>query len=427
MIIKKASNVFVASWLQAFINFITGIIVAVELGASGKGYAVLFISTVNTFGVICLIGLPPALLYYVQKKNFSIDKIFTSFLLFSFAVFIINLSILNFFNISNILEIELKFLEKVFFSLCLFIFLYNNLFSTLILGLGNSKNYSILIITKSFLFLILIFLFLKFLNYDLIFYFVAYFITELFFLIFITIILKIRIGVKILNFKILDKTEIHQLLIYSFKNYPNALIALYQNSFINYLVLFLIGVEAVGIFSIATAFHNLMNSVPRAVNTLLIGEAAKLNNSKKIFTLLQTSRFLNSILLLVSFFGIILVGYIIDYFYGKEFIESIIPAKIMIFCAILTSNITTFQSYLLANNQPLRVSGINLINMIMSICFVFLLTKFFNINGIALSFLISKFLIMLYMLRLLKKNKIYTNLIDLIIITKNDFKILFKN
>ena len=422
MIIKKASTVFLGTWLLVPINLLTSVIVVNELGASGKGYAVLFISLVNTLGVILLIGLPPAIIYFVQKKIFSLDKIYTSFLLFSILAFIFCIIVTNLFGLDQFLGLNFNFFEKIIFCSCVFFFIYTSNLSSLILALGNSKNYTALIVLRSIIFLFLIFIFLKILDRDLSSYFVAYFLSEMFFFITVTLSLKFIIGVNLTKFKLLNYEEIKQIFKYSLKNYPNPLISLYQNSLINYLILFLINVEAVGIFSIAISFHNLLNSIPRSVNTLLLGQTAKLKLSLSKMVIRQTLRFLNSILIIFVIMGVVFVGYAINFLYGAEFVDAIIPAQIMIICGLLTSNISTFQSYLFATNNPFEVSKINFCTMIISIIFVFFLSKIFFINGVALSFFISKTLILIYMMLLLKKKNVYKNIFDLIFLTKRDLK-----
>jgi hypothetical protein len=89
LIIKKAFNVFLASWLQNPLNFLASIIIANELGVVGKGYSVIFVSLINTTGILFSFGLPSAIIYFAQKKNFSLEKIF------NFFFFILNINFIN--------------------------------------------------------------------------------------------------------------------------------------------------------------------------------------------------------------------------------------------------------------------------------------------------------------------------------------------
>lgn len=426
MIIKKAFNVFLASWLQNPLNFLASIIIANELGVVGKGYSVIFVSLINTTGILFSFGLPSAIIYFAQKKNFSLEKIFNFFFLFSILILLTCLLFFNLFDLIFLFQFKLNFLERTIFCFCIFFFIYNNIFSTLILALGKSKNYLFLIILKSLFFLFLIILFLKILKYGLLGYFIAYLIAEFFFFILITFSLKFNIGIKILNFSILRKKEIFKIFTYGIQNFPNSLIAQYQNSFINYFILFLINIEAVGFFSIAMAFFKLMNSVPRAVVTLLLGETAKLDKSKGIIVLLQTTRFLNTIMLIGSVIGFFLVGYLIKFFYVDAFVSSIVPAQIMIFCALLSGNISTLQSYFFANNDPFKATKINFSDMILSILFIFLLASKYDVIGVALSFFLSRMITSLYILNYFFKKKLFNNYRQLIFINRNDLEIFFK-
>jgi len=426
LIIKKSFNVFLASWLQNPLNFLASIIIANELGVVGKGYSVIFVSLINTTGILFSFGLPSAIIYFVQKKNFSLEKIFNFFFLFSILILLTCFLFFNLFDLIFLFQFKLNFLERTIFCFCIFFFFYNNIFSTLILALGKSKNYSFLIIIKSLFFLFLIILFLKILKYGLLGYFIAYLIAEFFFFIFITFSLKFNIGVKILNFSILSKKEIFKIFTYGIKNFPNSLIAQYQNSFINYFILFLINIEAVGVFSIAMAFFKLMNSFPRAVITLLLGETAKLDKSKGIIVLFQTTRFLNTIMLIGSAIGFFLVGYLIKFFYVDTFVSSIVPAQIMIFCALLSGNISTLQSYFFVNNDPFKATKINFLDMILSILFIFLLASKYDVIGVALSFFLSRMITSLYILNYFFEKKLFNNYRQLIFINRNDLEIFFK-
>jgi len=427
LIIKKASHVFFASWLQAPLNFLASIIVANILGVAGKGYSVIFVSSVNLVGVLLLIGLPASCIYFIQRKKILIEKIYFTFQVFTIFIFFFTLILIFLIDVLSIIGYDYSISEKIIFVLCIYFFLNNNLLITIILGIGKSKYYSKLIVFKSFAFLFFVILFLIFFDLGLLGYFIAYVSAEAIYFIFIQIVLFKKLNLQVKNFSIIKPNQFYDIFVFSIKNFPNSIIALFQNSLVNYLILFVLDIEAVGLFSIAISFHNLINSIPRAINTLLFGEASRSNIKQANYILLQTIRILNSLMLFIIFFSILFVGPIINIFYGVNFENSITPAKIMIFCALLTGNISTMQSYQLAFNEPLRISVVNFSNVVISSILILFLTDYFNVIGVAMSFALSKICIFVYMTEYFKNKKVFKNFREIFFVNIKDMKEIKKS
>jgi O-antigen/teichoic acid export membrane protein len=425
LIIKQSTHVFFSIWSNYLINFLISIIVARELGVNGKGLAVIFVSIVNTIGIIFLLGLPTSVAYFIQKKKISLDEVRNSSFLFSALIFLICFFLINFFDLFKFFSLDFFYFEKIIFCLCVFLFINNYLFTNIILTLGDSKIYSFLIFIKSILFLLLILFLINKLKYGFLGYFYAYFISELICFIFIIFYLNFKIKIKKFNYPLMKKDKTVKVLLYGVKNFPNSLVALYSNYIINYIILLLFNTESVGIFSIAIAFHNAICSIPRAINVLLLGQMSKLKNLNSNILLLMILRFSNTMVLVIMVLGIIMTEYLIIYFYGSAFYSSILLTQIMICCSFLTCNIMIIQSKLLSQNQPLKVSIINFTTMIMSFCFLFIFYKILGLIAAPISFCISRAITYTYLVMYMRNIKI--NIKNMLILSRLDLKKIFKN
>lgn len=254
-------------------------------------------------------------------------------------------------------------------------------------GLGKNIDYSIASIIAGIFNVIGCVIFIKVLSFKLLGIVLAYVISNI--IASLYLILKIKIY-KYLDFKLLSKSKIKELLTYSFPLIPNSLSSWVMNISDKIMISFILGVSSNGIYSISTKFSILLSHI-FTVFSLSWTESASVSTDdadrNRYF-----SKIINSIFLLCSFMCLILLAampiifkILIEkpYFNAYKYIPILIAASFFELFSILIGGV------FIALKLPKQIAITTIIGGIINITINILFLKKYGLVIACISTLIS--------------------------------------
>lgn len=402
--------------LILIIQLLVGIMIARNLGTSGKGLHAFFLLITQSISPVFLFGYISGIQYHIASNKHSIKSLIINNLVVSFilgTLYSVIFNQLKYYGYLGSIGAEIN--DKIFTLLYLIIPL--RFFSLLTINSfkANSKFHlsNFLYLIKSLLTLGLIFLGLNF--YENSFRFVVIAITIECLISFIisfislsryTILFKINLGQIIENFN------------YGIKSWLGTLANLGSDKIDQFLISFLLSPHSLGIYSISYTILSLLNFIPQSFAPIFFNRISK-GERLDVFRIPRVVFISN---LTIGLILVILGKYLITSIYGNEFEDSYRLMLIILPGFLLYSTIRRFIiKYFLGVKEPFLTTKIFNIGAIFAII-LYPIFIYWNITGVAIASSIIYIIITIfscYYFKLMTK----FNLGVMFIPKKDDFKL----
>jgi O-antigen/teichoic acid export membrane protein len=219
-----------------------------------------------------------------------------------------------------IVSIFIKYEYGNYFALVVLFSCYLPFFQQTVRGLGNNKLYAMSGIINTLFTLILNICFLVFLKFGLISLFIASIISNIITIIFIGISIKVY---HLISWRHVQKCEIKNMLSYSWPLIPNTISWWLINVADKYIILYILGIEANGIYAVSARFPAIISLLNSIFIMAWQDHGITTNNSPeaKAFFSRIFDRFITFELTFVIFL-ISLSPYLVRYFINFKFYDS---------------------------------------------------------------------------------------------------------
>lgn len=398
-IYRKYLEIFATRWSLSPLNLLVSVLIVRVIGAEGKGILVLLMATVSILAAIGNLGLPAGAIYYLRKGVHNQRALIANFLVLT-AIFSLLVWSLFFLHGEWFIRLFFKSVSVsswliwlAFFSLP--ITMLTSFISAIQLGAGLSRFYNQLILSTTLINIVATFLLIVVFPFGVTGAVVAN-------------ILALAIPLGIALRQMIKSTRgctwkiswdgILNLLHYGVRHYPVTISSIAFNRAGNFVLAYFVGIQAVGYYSVAVGAYNAILSIPRAVNTLLTGEAAALESSKSALLVARSTRNVLIVMLCATITLAVISPWIIPILYGADFVRAVIPLIILLIAGLLVGVHATIQTYFSAINRPGLNSTFTFISCTISIILALLIVPVAGITGMALAFLLAQFVAFLLFL-----------------------------
>ncbi|MBI4722610.1 MAG: flippase [Candidatus Stahlbacteria bacterium] len=422
---KDTFITFVAKIVQLIIGIGISVIIARSLGPEGKGIYSLAILMPTLLILFTQLGIGPASVFYIGRKEYPIKEIFGANIIFSIIISIIATGIG--------LIISLFFAEKLFpgvnreylvFALLLIpLQLFFTFVINILLGLQEIKKYNLIHIIRSTIYLLLIAIFLLWLKSGI----KAAIIAGLLSFFFGCIILFICTKKKTdgLSFSI-KRNLSKNFIAYGSKSYFGNIATFLHLRIDIWMVNIFLNPTAVGFYSVAVGLAEEIWLVSQSASIVLFPKVSSEDNAKRLkeFTPLVCRN-----ILFITFLGalvLFLLGHwLILLFYSKNFLNAVIPFQILLIGTVAISGSRILMSDFAGRGKPIINTYIGIISLVLNVILNIFLIPALDISGASLASAISYFF--LFILSTIIYSRISGNKIkDIIFIKKSDFR-YYKN
>lgn len=420
-IITFISNIFIL-----FIGMLSSIIIARLLGPQNQGIYSLVILIPNIISTFLIFGVDVSSIYKIGKEKENKKKDINFFIslaivisLFSFivstpVVFLLKNRLLNEINTNYIL---LALLLSP-------IMIFNKIIGSIFKGLENFYIFNIVSILQKILFFIsVLMLFISAKLNIVILGLVFSSIVQTFYLLF-----KLRNKDNKFKFR-LTYEETKESISYGLKVYLSNLITFLNYRFDIIIMKVFLPLSSIGYYSVAVSIVEKIWIVSSSISTVIFPRlsGSSSNTERNNITGIMT-RIVFSITLIISIILFFASDFLIPILFSEDYIESIIPLKILLIGIFFLSFSRVLSNDISARGYPQINTLLSLINFIINISLNILLIPRFEANGAAIATTVSytsqSMLTVILYLRISKNS-----LSNILLLKKKDiFKILnFKN
>lgn len=421
MIFKYSLQTFLSKIIFMLVGFVSSIIVVKIIGPSGKGFLSLFYALFGICTSVFILSIGNGIIYYINKK-IDTKHIILNSIFFGFCVFAITL-LFSIFT-KNFISDYLNDYSKLLLITIIFFFgltIFDRIFDALLIGLKRSKQYNLLQILRQILFFSL--LYFTYLKYDI--DDPKLIILISLFAVFIKIIFTIfyfRIDNLFKNSKI-SYFYLDKIVKYSLKAHIGVVVQKLNSKFDVIIVGLILPLDQLGYYSIALLFSEFIWIIPDSVGTFLFPILSEGNNKKlKALTTSKINRIVMPLIILGTIFILFFSNFLIPYFYGTEFINSLLPLLILSFGSVFFATSKILTKYFSGIGQPIINSNGALYAFIINSILTYFLTIEFGLVGAAISSSFAYFLMMLYYLKLFFKMNPDLKFSNVFIFSKSDFE-----
>ena len=383
--------VFTSNWVRYPIGIIVNVIVIRILGAEGKGAIALLLSLSGTLAALGHFGMPTAAIYYLRKNVFSIRKLSGNFVLvtiiYSLFVGLLFYYWIDYFLYRFLNQIDIDSITIWLVFIAVPITLLTNFLSAILLGSGLAKLYVKFIITSSLLNLGGILVFVWHFKFGVEGVVASFVFSNIFVLLLISIDLRKDLIWDVFQVRL---NCLKQMLGYGLRQHISVLAALFFNHGSILLTGYYLAVSAVGYFAVGLSSYAIMISIPRAVNTLLIGEASSKLKKGSANIVAKSSRIIIAVMSIVVMVLAVLSYLWVPFLYGSDFTISIVPVVVLLCASIFTGITSSLQTFFNSINRPGLNSIVNILSALLALGLAFLLIPVAGINGMAYSILLAK-------------------------------------
>lgn len=397
----NAFILFLANAIKLGIGFLTYLIIARELGAENLG---LFSASTSTVSILCYvvdIGINGGMLIMVSKSisrggitnavNFVrvnlLFKIFTGVILFALAVWLGNFIGISIYNKKDIiLPLQLVFIG-------IFLILIQDAVDFTLRAYGRFNFYSLfrLISAMSIFLGVLVFSTTKSINLSktiIAYYWIAPAVT-----IAISFVFFMPKGILIKTCNILNtKAVFFELVSFSKWLFVGGLSEGIARN-INILTLTrMVSLREVGIYDVALKLSDIMEVFSATSSALLLTSASSLLSKE------DGRRFIIERTRILGIFSIVIIlvipfsYYIIKALFGESYLLSAGIFKILVIGSIFEILSQPFLYTLYSLEKPDKVAAVRIILSVFSVIIAIILISIYNVNGAAISLLISRFI-----------------------------------
>ena len=414
------SKLFKANVLYAVLGMSASVIIARELGPLLKGELTLFFLVSSVLSLSMRFGLDTAIIRFLKVKpeDFSLVKnsIYLALIIMLFFGFILFLTTI-FFDITT----SLNQLEKYHHFLYVLIPLevISILIASFLLGSNKISQYSFSIVIQPTVFFILV-VFYLILNIQLtIFNIIA--ITAFSFaikFIYLLVITKYFYYIKKETFSI---KKSFYLLTFGIKSHLGNVLDFFILRTDILLISFFIGLEAVGIYSIA-ALAEKINIINGSIGSAVF---SKIKCSKNTELVNQIIRLTLPFLIIINVVAIFLSEHFIHFVFGESFKNASQPFTILLIGFSILFISKPIKSYLIVIDKPSLLTVASILSLACNFALNILLIPRHGLMGAAIATSLAN---SMYVITLIFYYKRYSNtqIKDIFVCKKNDLKEIFK-
>ncbi len=398
--IKDSTKVFLSQLICLLCGFVSSVIVARAIGASGKGIYEL-VKIITWLGSIFIgFGVEEATIYYVSKYPEKREAILSNIIFFTIisgAIF----SILLAYNSQWFITHPLPNLDKFFFILavaCIPAFTLSRCITAFFQGMREFNFYLISHIVFSINLLICSIFAFKGVTFAIIGLTCVFFSSSIVNLILLMSKVKLR---TLPDFKLLLK-----ILSYGIRAQIGILIRFVNLRADNFILNYYAGTSAVGIYSVSVALAEALWKIPSAFATVLLPRIASFSNEKiKEYT--ERTMSITTLLVIGGIIVLFLLGKpLIRLLWGKSFSLSYIP-MLWLFPGILSLSISKICSSVFhGKGKPEYGSLLSIISCVIMLPLDFILIPKYNVVGASIatsiSYGVSGIVALLLLFRLIK-------------------------
>lgn len=424
-LIHKGAKVFTVNWLILPLNLLASILIVRSIGAGGKGIFTLLITTASILSLLGELGTPSAAIYFLRKKKYGQRTLIANYLV---LVIVFTLLVCFLFFLCKDWFINLFFKDSFFnfgvIWLVLFILLpitmLDRFISAILLGLGSVNLYARLAVGRPFLNLILVFLLVVVLQFGVTGAVVAYIVASIIALAIVLCQMLRSVQEKNREFRF-RWDNFSSLAGFGIKSYPGNVGSLMFKRTSNFLVAYFLNVQAVGYYSVAESLYHVVLSIPRAVNTLLLGESAGRKGVDSAQLVVKATRNILWIMLSVVLLLGVVSFWLIPALYGADFSRAVMPMIVLLISALLVGINSSIQTYFLGIGRPAINSILTVIAGLISFILAFFLIPVIGITGMALAILIGSFIgVLLHLFWFRRLSVVPIRISSILLLRRND-------
>ncbi|MFC0272283.1 oligosaccharide flippase family protein [Metabacillus herbersteinensis] len=416
---KNIASNLLAQVIRIILMFLTSILVARVLGAEGRGYITFIILIFGLIASYGHFGINHATAYFQKRSNYSQKEIFNSNISILLIIFSIIASLVFILRIQSLILTDYSFdLIIIGLSYVLINFIIITIQEFYV---GNERIVEInkfLLIGESFIFLTTILLsiteVLSVRNYLILFV--------------VSSLLRMLFFVKGLgiNFKFsINATLIKQEIKYGFVAYLSALFIFLNYRADQFLIKSMLGIESLGIYSIAVNLAELAFLVPMSVTSALTGRLYNINNEieDKKFIIYSTIKYTFYIAMIVSIIGMGMTP-LIPFIYGQSFSDASNITFVLFIGIIFASIGKVSYAYFITEGRPIIHTIVTAITLLCNIILNIILIPYLGMMGAALASTLSYFIYgLLYIIIFVTKEGFTIK--ELLVPEKKDLLLLF--
>lgn len=377
--------------LSAVIQFINILFIAKFLGPEGNGIYSMALIVSLTLGLILNLGLGQSNAYYIGRKEFSVAQVF-SLSIRLFGIYIVSLIVLlaligewlvSFFGLSY------RYLYVL--VICVPVVVLNSWLLGVFQGREDFSAYNAAMVVSpiiSFLFtLLLIVLKID----DAVFYYVGWFLGNLFSTIYLVLKLNKYLG-SIKN-EMPRAPYFIKALSYGWKAHFSNLCSYATYRVDVYFLNYLYGSSVVGVYSVAQQVIERFWMIAQAVSTVLFPRLASLadigGKRTKVDLTLFSAKWVLISSVLCGILVYFLVGFFIEIAFGTDYSKAALAVQILLPGMIFFNLSRVFASYTSSSGFVGYMAVVSLLCLVVSIIINVILTPAYGIKGAALATSIS--------------------------------------
>ncbi len=368
------------------------------LGASERGYLVLFQSLYIILSVLTTVGLPTSAVYYFKKELYSLSTIITSFALFFLLIVLLIFPVI-YISYDYLAEIA-GFNRSTPFFACLSLLgissiLYLNFSHSIFLSYGATKLVSILRLSRILMSIVVVFVVFYIYGGNLASLVLGLILNELIFaVISMWMLLKKALGSGIREVR----NCLKDMLKFGIKTSLTPVLQLSQDNAPNIFIGKFIGPEAVAYFALAMSIFKGLNIIPKTITSLLIGINLDKQTDHPHLTSARVASTMMYAAAALSFPIGILATILIPPVYGNDFSNALLPLYILLGTLIVIPSGAALQISFYSENRPLMPSLLNMLGSIFLLFSVPFGAKYFGLVGAVTSIFCSRLILYFFIL-----------------------------
>ena len=409
------SKLIKANLVYAFFGLLLSVILARELGPLLKGELTLFLLISSIFSLAMRFGLDTSIIRFIKKKDANFTLVTHSIFLALSIIFSFLLLSLLVSNYSNTISDFFSNREYYYFLYLLVpLEVVGILIASYLLGSGQITKYSISIVSQPAAMLaMLIILFVLKIDFSLlnvIIFIVISFLTKLIYLVFETR----HLFALSERFNLVKSLDLFR---FGLKSHIGNIMDFFIIRTDILLISFFIGMEAVGIYSIAVLAEK-VNIISNSVGSAVL---SKIKSSEDANLVNKVLRLTLPILLIIIFLTYVSSEYIIILLFGDAFQNAAQPFIILIIGFSILFISKPIKAYLVVIDKPILLTHASTLALLFNLTLNLLLIPIYGLKGAAIATTIANIVYVLFLLYHFKKNT-NGNLKSILFLRKSDFK-----
>ena len=353
-VVYNSSITVIRQVFGIIIGMLSALIIARTLGVEGQGRYALVILLPNLLYTIFNMGVAPATVFYIGKKEFALEDVFRTNLLvsmvISFATILIGILFIIFFHEKFYASVSI---QLMFMILCVlpFLFLNKNL-QVIFQGKEQFEKFNIVVILNQVGLLFFSSLFLLALNLDLFGALLAFVLTQVLMLFLVFYYLQSEYNLKFTSGN-LSLDYFKGSVLYGIKVHLSNILAFVNYRIDLFIIAYFLNDAAVGLYSVAVSIAERIWIVSQSVSSVLFARVSNLSSDveRAQFTALVSRNVL--FLSILGGGGLFLLGkWIIYLLFGAAYAGSIAPFLWLIPGIVLGSMSRIISNYFAGIGKP---------------------------------------------------------------------------